>query len=484
MVLEFQRDQESHNRLLETSRQQLETESAKRAKLEQMVSSQKVELVTLRDLKVKMGRELNKALDDLKAREWEVKQLESKQDKTIVEHVHVLEEAKRVTDRQLEDAKKELQQSTAYIRSLEKAKSRLMGEAEDLSRETEKERVELRSKEKNVKVQEERVSRALAEVETERRSREAAELQVRRLQNDLQNAKQQISELTEQVSLVQHSKDKLESELDRIADETESTHSMARIQRGYETHITELEDQLKAAEIARETSAKVQERVERQHAEIRQLVMNGAGADGDFQSRLLRELQLADDALGKEMSSRSRGPRLSSANDLSTIANVTPTRRMVSSNVSFMTPESSRTSDREVAALKQQVQVLEIQMAASDRVRQHLETSIREMTADLENSDGSKHFLQQYRMRLSKENSRLAELLAEEAEARRAAEAAKVDGVQAMWTKFQNSIAAERDNYSRLEESRKALVSFELPYMFSDNSYPHYTAGATTIRSE
>ena len=43
---------------------------------------------------------------DLKSREWEVKQLESKQDKTIVEHVHFLEEAKRVTDRQLADAQK------------------------------------------------------------------------------------------------------------------------------------------------------------------------------------------------------------------------------------------------------------------------------------------------------------------------------------------------------------------------------------------
>ena len=97
-------------------------------------------------------------------------------------------------------------------------------------------------------------------------------------------------------------------------------------------------------------------------------------------------------------------------------------------------------------------------MAASERVRRHLETSLRDMIADLENSDGSKQFLQQYRSRLTKENARLAELLEEEAEARRAAESAQIDGIQAMWTKFQNTITAERENYARLEESRKALV--------------------------
>ena len=43
--------------------------------------------------------------------------MESKQDKTIVEHVHVLKEAKHVTDRQLTDAQMELQKNAAYIHS-------------------------------------------------------------------------------------------------------------------------------------------------------------------------------------------------------------------------------------------------------------------------------------------------------------------------------------------------------------------------------
>ncbi|KAG6914825.1 hypothetical protein DXG01_015126 [Tephrocybe rancida] len=459
VVLEFQRTQDSHNRQLETTRKQLEEQSAKRAKLELIVSNQKVELGKLKDLNIKMDRELNKALNDLKAREWEVKQLVSKQDKTIVEHVHVLEEAKRVTDNQLKEARIELEKNATYIRSLLQAKTRLAGEAEDLVRETEKERVELQKKEKNARAQEERAAKATAEVEKERRARETAELQTRRLQTDFQAAKQQIAELTEQVMVAQHSKNKLEAELDRIADETESSHSVAKFQRQFEARIAELEGQLEEAEASQVTSAKIKDRVERQHAEIRQLIMSNGSSDGDFQTRLLYELQLADDALVKEMSARARGMRSSGAHELHTLANLTPTKRVMGSrSAKDATSPSSRPPDKQVAALKQQVQVLEIQMAASERVRRHLETSIREMTSDLENSDGSKQFLQQYRSRLSKENARLAELLEEEAEARRAAEASQIDGVQAMWTKFQNTISSERESYARLEESRKALL--------------------------
>lgn len=458
----MERDKGTHDRQLDASRKQLEAESSKRAQLEQAVSSQKAELLKLKDRNVKLDRDLNKALTDLKNREWEVKQLESRQDKTIVEHVHVLEEAKRVTDRQLADAQLELQKNAQYIRSLEKAKGRLASEAEDLARETERERVELRAKEKLAKAQEDRAARALADVEKERRGRQEAELQSRRLQTDLQNAKQQIADLSQQVTNVQRSKDNLETELIRLADETDTPNSMAKVQRQYEARISQLESELEEAESAKVTAARIRERVEHQHAEIRQLVMNNGPIDEAFQTRLLRELQLADDTLEREMSDRSQNLRTNKAPDFRSMPNVTPTK---TGSVPRARKESQSDTlravapDRQINALKQQVQVLEIQMAASDRVRRHLETSIREMTSDLENSDGSKQFLQQYRTRLSKENARLAELLAEEAEARRAAEAAQIDGIQAMWTKFQDTISTERDNYARLEESRKALVS-------------------------
>ena len=146
-MLQLEREKSAHNRQLEANRKQLEAESTKRSQLEQLASRQKAEFIQLRDGTAKYDREINKILTELKNREWEVKQLESKQDKTIVERVHVLEEAKRVTDRQLTDAQMEPQKNAAYIRS----KTRLTGEAEDLARETERERVELRAKEKAAK---------------------------------------------------------------------------------------------------------------------------------------------------------------------------------------------------------------------------------------------------------------------------------------------------------------------------------------------
>ena len=234
MLLQLERDKGTQDRQLDTTRKQLEAESTRRAQLEHVSSSQRAELAKFKDRNVKLDRELNKALSELKQCEWEIKQLEGKQDKTIVEHVHVLEEAKRVTDRQLKEAREELESSRAYIRSLEKAKSRLTGEAEDLARETERKHVEMRTKERTVKAQEEKVANALADVEKERRAREAAELQIRRLRSELEIARSQAAGLSEQLTVTKLSKDNLEAELTRLADDFDSPRSMAKTQRDYE----------------------------------------------------------------------------------------------------------------------------------------------------------------------------------------------------------------------------------------------------------
>lgn len=205
----------------------------------------------MKDRNVKFDRELNKVLTDLKNREWDVKQLESRQDKTIVEHVHVLEEAKRVTDRQLQEAQLDLQKQATYIRSLEKAKARLATEAEDYARQTDQEHLEVRAKEKVVRAAEEKANRAMMEAENERKGREAAEVHIRRLQSDLQNTQSQIADVTQQFMSIQRSKDNLETELARLADETEGPNSMAKVQRQYESRISQLEGQLEEAQITR-----------------------------------------------------------------------------------------------------------------------------------------------------------------------------------------------------------------------------------------
>ena len=454
-ALQLERDKSAQDRQVDALKKQLDAETTKRSQLEKIASKQKAELIQLRDKNAKFDRDVNKLLTELKSREWEVRQLESRQDKTIVEHVHVLEEAKRVTDRQLADAQKELESQAAYIRSLEKAKTRLTTEAEDLARATEKEHAELRSKEKAVRAQEALAKKATLEAEIERKNREALEAHVHRLQDDLKATRDQVAEATQQFLSMRRSKDELETELARLADETDGAESLAKIQRQYQTRISQLETQLEEAQVTSSTVARIQERIDRQHADIRRMILADGPQDVRLRDAVLRELQSAEQA-SKELSPSNPGARA--------LANVQPDKRTsingaVRPRNEARSAPSPRKSDVQVAALKQQVQVLELRMAASERVRHHLEASVRELTVELEEGDGSKQFFEQFRQRLANENSRLSELLEDESEARRHAEAAQLDGVQAMWAKFQNTIAAERESYTRLEESRKALVS-------------------------
>ena len=106
-----------------------------------------------------------------------------------------------------------------------------------------------------------------------------------------------------------------------------------------------------------------------------------------------------------------------------------------------------KTSDCQVDRLKQQSQSLELQMAASERVRRHLEASLRDMTADFETLDGSKQSLQSYKAQLARENSQRTELLNEETQARRATDNNRVCGLQAMWNKSRSTTTEERESY-------------------------------------
>lgn len=417
-MLQLERDKSSLDRQVETLKKQLEAETAKRSKLEETAHKHKAEANRLKDINVKFERDLNKVLTDLKAREWEVKQLEAKQDKTIVEHVHVLEEAKRVTDRQLAEAQVELQKQAAYIRSLEKAKTRLTTEAEDLAREKANEEVALRAKEKKARDQEAKATQALVELENERRMREAAEVHVRRLQNELKDSKTQVAEAEQRLISMQKAKDNLEIELTRLADETEAPNSFAKLQRQYESKISQLEQQLEESELSKSAAARIKEHVDRQHAEIRRLIMSSGPKDDSFRNRLLRELQLADEEMERELSHRSQTRHLTGhRTGEQTMANVTPTKPKSNGTVRFKdTPtEIPRTPDRhaQVDKLRQQVQALELQMATSQRIRQYLETSLRELNEELQNSDGSKQSIEAWRARLAKENAKLSELLQE-----------------------------------------------------------------------
>ncbi|PVF93303.1 hypothetical protein CPB86DRAFT_715748 [Serendipita vermifera] len=407
---------------------------------------------------------------DIGDRDWQIKQLKANQNKTIVEHVHVLQEAKRVTDGQLEDALRELAAEQARTKALEKTKARLMGEAEDMVRQHEQELIALRSNEKNARSLEQKTSKAVADMEREKSLREVTESQSRRFQTELIEAQAQLSDLERQLQSTQRAKESLEAEISSLAADGDTARALKKLRRDYETKISQLELQVEEADTARATMEKIRQKIEQQHIEIRRLITT-SGARDSFRERLLKELQTLDDSLAAEFSKKA--PKSSKRNSVQSLANLSHVKR---SSISIETnglgrsrkdsqppdsphtPHILHTPDRNTTQLKQQVQALELRIIASDRVRQHLEATLKEMIADIEKIDGSKASLQAHRSKITRENARLVDLLDQEAEARRAAEAAHMEGISEMWKKFQVTIEGEKETYNRLEESRKALI--------------------------
>ena len=110
-----------------------EEASAKAALEARVARLEEREKATAAELQSKTS-ELLAAQKAVQAAEAEAKRLHSVQNKTIVEHVHVLEEAKKYTDRQLSDVQGELQELASYTKSLERMRARLQQDNEQLTR--------------------------------------------------------------------------------------------------------------------------------------------------------------------------------------------------------------------------------------------------------------------------------------------------------------------------------------------------------------
>jgi len=418
---------------------------------------QKRESNELKDQNIKLERDLKKALDDLHQRDWEVSQLRSKQDKTIVEHVHVLEEAKRVTDRQLADTQKELLELNVYVKSLEKAKTRLIGDAEDLTRQTERERQELKAREKAAKAQEQQVLQIRQELEAERKGKEVAETASRRVEAESKNLLSQVAVLQQQLSTSERSKGQLEKELAsfivRGDTPTGSKRSVITIE-GPDEGTRSLVDRVRGL-------------VEQQQTQLRRLIVTQMPKGDSFRDRLLKEIEESEQLIRQEF--LPRGAATTGVHEIRNYGNISPKRSSLSNGLGNGLTRSRNNSlpdtprnEPELTNLRQQVQSLEIQMVASERIRQHLQSSLRDLSMGVEKMDGSAESVHKHRDRIARDNARLRELLDEEADARRISETKPLDSANALWSKYQTAITEERANYAKLEESRKALVSSQL----------------------
>ena len=93
------------------------------------------------------------------------------------------------------------------------------------------------------------------------------------------------------------------------------------------------------------TAARIKEQVDRQHADIWCTIMDNTHKDDQFRTRLLRELQLADEELRMEMSSRSRNLSDNKTATVYTLVNLTPTKNGMTRTRKESQPGPARTPD-------------------------------------------------------------------------------------------------------------------------------------------
>lgn len=140
-MLKIERERSAWSRQVEDLRSKLEMESIRRMELEGETSRMEKDLKVHKDAVSEHEKNAAGLRKELTLKNQELHKAISLQDKTIVEHVHVLEEAKKYTDRQLTETHARLKEQIAYVKQLERTNLRLKGEGEDLTRELQKEKL-------------------------------------------------------------------------------------------------------------------------------------------------------------------------------------------------------------------------------------------------------------------------------------------------------------------------------------------------------
>lgn len=172
-TLKIERERSAWARQVDDLKSRLDAESAKRTQLERSNRQLDTDLIAHKQAVGEHEKNAATLRKELNVKSQELAKAISLQDTTIVEHVHVLEEAKRYTDRQLVEAQGRVQELSGYIRQLERTNTRLKGEGEDLARELQVERAGQR-KANAAAATDAQVQKA---VEKERKGRENAEAQ-------------------------------------------------------------------------------------------------------------------------------------------------------------------------------------------------------------------------------------------------------------------------------------------------------------------
>ncbi|ORY24049.1 hypothetical protein BCR39DRAFT_336827 [Naematelia encephala] len=327
-VLEIENEKAIWVKQTDQLSRQLNDEAAKRRQFEQELHGAEVELAGHRNTSLLAEREMAKAEGEIKARDAEIALLRSRENKTVVEHVHVLESAKKMTDIQLREQVAENVRLNDVLKQNEKHRNRLISDLEDLTRQfnmlkASKSR-EARSARASLSPEEKDVNMVL---EDERKARKIAEARVASLEKDLQDQRRQLS--TASLSSPSRNLTNLEVKLAKRTEE-----------------VTKLQSAYDALQVQNQ-------QIESELADLRRSSIRSASSENHNRSDLLRGLQQSHDALGRDMSDQLRKLEAQP---------LTPSRRHNTSfsNGNTMSPDVHsakriRSLENEIAGLRQQV---------------------------------------------------------------------------------------------------------------------------------
>lgn len=150
----------------------------------------------------KLQERLTKLNVESQVKDEEIALLRSRENKTIVEHVHVLEKAKNVTDRELAATKRERDELAVLVKSLDQHKARLISDIEDMAKQNDLFR-------KQVKTSSLSTEAAHPQLAAERKTNAELEKRIRELEKRLQHG----VEVQKRLELAEKRNASLEKEL-------------------------------------------------------------------------------------------------------------------------------------------------------------------------------------------------------------------------------------------------------------------------------
>jgi len=279
-LLELERSQSAWKLKVDQINVELQAESKRRELAESAIRQHEYHLQGVEAQYATLERESAALKEELVSTQAELRKTQSMTNKTIVEHVHVLEEAKKYTDRQLQDAQRKLQELAQYTKTLEKSKARLISENEDLTRDNNRLQLESRGTTRGVLTPASNFTPGLG-------NHSASEAKM------IKSLETKVQEFSASLTTTRKERDEAQSNYRRK--DLQMDESLSRSRQQYESRIAELEKELRGTQMARSTTYQI----------LTDLVdKSNNGDDSAFRHKLLRELQSGHDELEQDIAAK------------------------------------------------------------------------------------------------------------------------------------------------------------------------------------